>query len=179
MKRAVFLCLLCAAGSLTFGVARVSVDECESLTAQLRLPVKLKTRGKPARARWEQVDVVVSKLRESLPGKSCAFTFGQVFRSDKKEVYFPLTNNLVRTVPEEALKSIKVFSQEGYDLGEYEGRVAYERSGGLYVKNAYRLYYFQFKDKRGELQSTGNRLLLDNFVARWDDLKDRVLISTQ
>lgn len=155
-----------------------AADGCEILAGRLKFPVKLKTRGKPPRARWEQVDAVVTQLRNQLQGKQCEFTFQQVFRSDRTELYFPLTNNLVRTVPEEALKGLKIYGRQGEDLGQYQNRVVYEKSGGLYARQAYSLYYFQFLDLEGQLQSTGNRLLLDDFLVRWEDLKARVLIST-
>ena len=156
-------------------------DSCGSLAREAKLPVKLKTQGNPSRARWEQVDKVMSSLGKRLQGMDCEWTFGEIFRTgkDEEELYFPVTNNLVRQVPEGVLLGLQIFDQQGENIGEYEGRIAYERSRGVYIKEGYTLYYFQFKNNEGELQSTGNRLLLDKFLVRWDDLKDRTAISTR
>ena len=159
-----------------FGLGR---DSCGSVAQEAKLPVKLKTQGKPSRARWDQVDKVMTSLGKRLQGIDCEWIFGEIFRTGKKELYFPVTNNLVRQVPEGVLAGLQIFDQEGESIGEYEGRIAYERSAGLYIKEGYTLYYFQFKNNEGELQSTGNRLLLDKFLVRWDDLKGRRAISTR
>lgn len=175
MKRMCLLLLLLSVVSTT-----VAARDCEKVLTEMRLPAQLKTRGKPARVHWEQADAVITKLRNGLQGKECEFAFGQIFKAKKKKiVYFPLTNNVVRTTPAEALKGLEVFNQRGQILGQYEGRVTYERGGGTYAKNGYTLYYFQMKDQRGELQSTGNRLLLDDYLVKWEDLKNRVAISTK
>lgn len=144
---------------------------------ELKLPVKLKTRGKPRRAKWEQVDKVLTELRKNLQGTTCEFKFEEIFKTDKEKLYLPVTNNLVRTVSEAALAGVPIFNQSGERMGEYEGRVTYNRSGGLYVKKSYTLYYFQFRDTEGKLQSTGNRLLLDDYLVRWSDIKNRVAVN--
>lgn len=174
MRRILLLVLVM--GFASFGLAS---DRCGSIGHDLKLPVKLKTRGRPVRARWEQVDKVVTELRNSLQGKACEWTFGQVFKTGKEELYFPLTNNLIRTAPEGTLKGLNIFDREGKGVGDYERRVTYERSGGLYVKKGYTLYYFQYKDAKDELYTTGNRLLLDNYLVKWDDLAERTIISTR
>lgn len=157
----------------------LAADDCRELTESIRMPVNLKKRGKPSRARWEQVDKVLTGLRENSQGKVCEFTFAQVFRTKRKELLFPLTNNLLRTVPEGQLDGLGVMNQEGEPLGEYVGRVTYEKTGGLVGRKSYVLYYFQFRDLDGRLQSSGNRLLLDTFLVRWTDLKSRVAIDTR
>lgn len=156
--------------------------DCETLVADLKLPIALKTRGKPKTARWEQVEKVMTQLRDGLEGQSCELSFSQVFVSkSKKDIYFPLISNLLRTVPEESLVGLAVFSQDGYPMGNFENRVIYEKKG----EYNYQHYYFQFKDKSGELQSSGNRLLIDIatgkpfFIMKWADLKDRIAVSTQ
>lgn len=163
---------------LLFTSPAVEAEACQQVARQLELPVKVKTRGKPKRVRWEKVDEVLTKLREATEGQACHFSFGQVFRVDPETVFFPLTNNLLRTVSEEALQGVQVFATDGAPLGEFAGRVVYERSGGLYAQRSYALHYFQFKDLGGNLQSSGNRLLLDDFLVKWQDLKDRPLLSS-
>jgi hypothetical protein len=153
-------------------------DQCLMVLKNRKLPVKLETRGKPRRAKWEQVDQVLTGLREELQGLACEFRFDSVFTTKEDVLYIPLTNNLVRTVPAAALEGLAIFGQSGQAMGEYESRVTYDRSGGLYAKKSYTLHYFSFKDTRGQLQSTGNRLLLDDFLVRWRDVSDRVVINT-
>ncbi len=154
-------------------------DDCRELSESMRMPVKLKRRGKPSRARWEQIDKVLTGLREKAGGRVCALTFEQVFRTKREELLVPLTNNLLKTVPEQALQGLAVMDQKGEPLGEYVGRVTYEKTGGLVGRKSYVLYYFQFRDSEGQMQSTGNRLLLDYFLVRWADLKGRVAIDTR
>ena len=159
--------------------ARVPEEQCSLIARELKLPAKLKTRGKPHRARWEKVDEVISDLREKIEGTSCSLTLHQLFRPTKKELMFPLTNNLLRTTPDSSLEGVEVFNQQGQRLGQYANRVMYQRSGGLYKKRKYTLYYFQYKNSQGKLESTGNQLLLDFYLVRWDDIKERVVIAAE
>ncbi|MDA2924081.1 hypothetical protein MYX65_05390 [Acidobacteria bacterium AH-259-L09] len=152
-------------------------EPCSAALRELKLPVKLKTRGKPRRARWEQVDKMLTELRKNLQGATCEFKFEEIFKTDKEKLYLPVTNNLVRTVSEAALEGVPIFNQSGERIGEYIGRVTYNRSGGLYVTKSYTLYYFQFRDTQGKIQSTGNRLLLDDYLVRWSDIKNRVAVN--
>ena len=151
---------------------------CATVLKGKALPTKLKTRGPLQRARWEQIDEVLTGLREDLQGMACQVKFQEIFRTDKKELYIPLTNNLVRLVPEATLKGLPIFDQSGELLGEYENRVAYNRTGGLYVAESYTLFYFQFRDTQGDLQSSGNFLLLDDFLLPWNKVAERIAIET-
>ena len=40
------------------------------------------------------------------------------------------------------------------------------------MKKKYTRYYFQYRNSLGKLQSSGNQLLLDSYLVRWDDIKD-------
>ena len=149
---------------------------CQLIAKQLKLPVKLKTRGKPRRARWEQVDKALNELYAVAKNKSCSFVFSEVFSTRREDLYIPVTNSLVRLVPETSLEGLPIFYKSGEKLGEYVGRVMYERTGNLQFSRSYKLYYFQFKDSRGELQSAGSQLLLDDYLVRWSQLKDQVAV---
>ncbi len=155
----------------------VRSDSCAELVADLKLPKKMKTRGKPKIAKWEDVDKMLSELSERFDGTDCKLTFGEIFRHKDEKVYFPLTNTAIRIAPEEAFTGLVVFAKEGFELGPYVGRVRYERSGGLYARKSYQLYYFQYRDSDQKNQSVGNRLLLDEFVVKWPDLLDRVAVE--
>lgn len=152
--------------------------DCESILPGLKVPAKLKTRGKPKRGRWENVDKVVTRVRDAIEDKECSLTLEQLFRVRRREIFFPLTNNLLRTIPEESLEGVSVYSTDGERLGEFSNIVPYHRSGGLYAVRGYTLHYFQYRDEEGGLHSSGTDLLLDNFLLKWSEIKDRVVIST-
>ena len=151
---------------------------CTAVIKELNLPVKLKTRGKPRRARWEQVDGIISNLVKRLQETTCQFKFEEIFTTNRAELYFPITNSLVRTVPEGSLQGLGIHNQSGERLGEYDSRAIYSRAGGLNVRRSYTLHFFQFKDKQGRLQSTGNDLLLDSFLAQWHQIMNRTAIGS-
>lgn len=152
--------------------------DCESILPGLKVPAKLKTRGKPKRGRWENVDKVVTRVRDAVEDKECSLTLEQLFRVRRQEIFFPLTNNLLRTIPEESLEGVSVYSSDGERLGKFSNIVPYHRSGGLYAVRGYTLHYFQYQDEEGGLHSSGTDLLLDNFLLKWSEIKDRIVIST-
>jgi hypothetical protein len=162
-----------------FSVASVRADDCEAIVAEFELPVKLKTRGKTKVGKWEKVDEILNGVGKVSEKSSCEFLFGQLFRNKKEdELFLPLTNTVLRVVPEESLSGIEVFSKDGEPLGVYANRFSYERSGGLHLKKSYSIYYFQYLDLADKLQSVRRKgLLLDDFVVRWTDIKDKLAVS--
>ncbi len=163
-------------------VSPMAAQDCRTVLKEMKLPKKLKTRGKPKVLKWEDIDKVLNDIDLRLQGQTCSFTFGQLFSTKNEDAYFPLTNSLIRLVPESALSKLKVFNKEGDELGQFVGKVRYERTGGLYARDSYILYYFQYEASNGELESVGgqgSQLLLDAFTAPWSELKDRVALSTE
>ena len=154
-------------------------QDCQSILQEFKLPRKLKTRGKPKVLKWQDVDKTLNDVDRALQGKTCTFTFDQLFTTKNEEAYFPLTNSVVRLVPEESLIDARVFAKEGDELGKYAGRARYERSGGLYARESYIVFYFQYEDARGELQSVGTDLLFDSFTVPWSELRGLVALSTK
>ena len=155
---------------------------CEELVAKYKLPKDVGKRKGPDRLKWEDVDKLLTGIREDLQGRECQFTFSQIFQvKPKKEqtVYFPLTNTVLKTVPETALQGVQVFGVEGTPLGQYDSRVPHEKRGHGLAKTSYTLFSFQFKNPNGEFQSVGGRLLLDDFLVKWNDIKDKVAITTK
>jgi len=154
---------------------------CEEVTSIMKLPKDVGKRKGPARLKWEEVDKVLTTLREDLQGRECRFTFSGLFKVKGKKdevVFFPLTNNVLRTVPEPAFEGLQVFNSEGKALGQYDSRVPHEKSGGGLAKKSYTLFSFQYKNPQGEFEAVGGRLLLDGFLVKWDDIKDKVAITT-
>ena len=72
-------------------------------------------------------------MREAVEDQECSLTLEQLFQVRRQEIFFPLTNNLLRTIPEESLQGVAVYSSEGELLGEFSNTVPYHRSGGLYA----------------------------------------------
>ena len=151
---------------------------CAALLPAWKLPAELKTRGKPRRARWEEVDKIVTMVRKATQKKGCSLTVGQIFKVPRAEIFFPLTNNILRTIPEASFEGVSVHNQNGEVLGQLFNIVPYQRRGGLYATRSYTLYYFQFRDHKGALHSSGSELLLDNFLVKWDEIKDRLVVSS-
>lgn len=156
----------------------VQAEDCQDLLREMELPEELDTRGKPRVAEWEEVDKILNEVVQRLEGRSCRLTFGQIFRTDREELFFPLTNSVVRIVPEDAFNGTTVYTNEGTELGPYVGRVRYERSGNLYAQTSYSLFYFQYRGSDDKLHSVGSQLLLDSFVVEWEDIKDLTAVET-
>jgi hypothetical protein len=89
----------------------------------------------------------------------------------KSEILLPLTNSLLRFVPDDALTGLPVFDKVGTQVGAFTGLYSYERSGGLASANMFRLVLFQYTDKDGNVQSSSDRLLLDSFGVPWKDAR--------
>lgn len=163
---------------VSFNTGPILAAQCESLISELRLPVKAKTRGKPRVVRWELVDKTMNSL-DQLEGVSaeCKLTFGEIFESDRENLYFPLTNTLIRVAPEGTFNGLKFYSRDEVEQGTYEHRITFERTGGLYARNSYQVYIFQYTTPSGRLMKIGPQLLLDSFVLKWEDIKDKVAYS--
>jgi hypothetical protein len=184
MKRAAVFIVMMALGPLVFsqnGKNHLICGEpaCLQVVDEIKLPVRLKTRGKPQRAHWEQVDRTINTLQDRLQGRACSLRFEHLFQSRKDDVYFPLTNLLIRVMPETALSGVPVFNQSGDLLGSFASRFMVEKSGAFYNRQKVTLYFFQYKDDQGELHDSGRELLLDNYLVRWADVRDRVAMTTQ
>lgn len=145
---------------------------CLSALEERKLPIKLKTRGRVQTARWEQVDEVLAGLDRDTKTLECEFRFNDLFEVDRQDIYFPLTNNVVRTVPESSLVGLSVFNPSEELLGEYVSRVRYTRTGGLEKTDTYTLFYFQYQDSEGAIHTSGSQLLLDSYLVRWMDIAE-------
>ncbi len=154
-------------------------EDCASVAADLKLPQNLRSGGNPRILRWQQVDKALNELTQRLEGMECQFTFGELFRVRRDDVLFPLTNSVIRIAPEGTFAGLPIVTRDGLELGEYENRVRYERSGGLYARESYSLYYFQYRDDEDKIHSVGSRLLLGEFAVPWKEVADQVAVSTR
>ena len=168
MRKLAFFALL---GAISGGL---EAADCKAQLEAVGLPHTLKMRSKPQRARWQPVERILTDLREDLKGSPCTVLFKDAFLAKQSDYFFPLLNNLLRTVPETSLEGAGVYAQDGSLLGEFSNRVVFEKNGNF-------LYYFQFRDSSGELQSSGNRLLIDIpsrkpfFQLKWSEIAEREL----
>jgi hypothetical protein len=171
-------------------------------TASTGFPCRLKGRGKPKMLRWEEVDRclnsaaervdwdVLKRQLESLRAASGtsaeefrgtvesglsqhALTYERVFAVKDPEVLLPLTNSLLKFLPADSLEDVPVFDRVGTQMGTFLGTYSYERSGGLASANTYRLALFQYKDRNGNVQPAGDKLLLDSFGVPWKEAQNR------
>ena len=105
--------------SLNFGP--LLATQCDSLKNELKLPVKAKTRGKPKVIKWELVDKTMDSL-DKFEGASslCQMTFEQIFKTDRDDLYFPLTNTVIRLAPEGTFDGLKFYTKDEVEQGTFE-----------------------------------------------------------
>jgi len=109
---------------------------------------------------------VESALRER------ALSYDKVFRVKEKEAneaLLPLSNSLLKFLPEKSLADLAVYNQKGDLLGVFAGTYSFERSGGLEILTGYQIVNFQYTDSHGDAQTPGERFLLDSYGVPWRD----------
>jgi hypothetical protein len=205
---AAFLLTLLAGCAWAFGQApregfREKVDEIVSeayRAAARKFPCKVKTRGKPAILRWQQVDRCLNDANDRVDWEDLsqriqelrknsgysaadalsviessltahALPYERVFAVKNSKALLPLTNSLLKFLPEGSLLNLPVFDKSGSRLGEFAGAFAFEKSGGLNAANTFRMYLFQYTDAKGQMQTPAilGRLLLDSYGVPWKD----------
>jgi hypothetical protein len=172
-------------------------------TVASAFPCKLKSKGKPKMAPWQDVDKCLNgaaeridwpalageleKVRAAVPGLSAtefwtlvdsaftaqALTYEKVFELKNPETLLPLTNSLLKFLPADSLQGLDVVSKTGDRVGSFQGTYAYERSGGLATANSYQLIVFQYSDPAGNMQAAGEKLLLDSYGVPWKDARSQ------
>ncbi len=169
-------------------------------TAAEEFPCKMGTGGKPKMINWKDVEKCLNEAEERIDWEALtqhieallqegsftraemyeavessmsahAISYDRVFSVKKKEALLPLSNTILKFLPEDSLMDLPVFSKRLKEkIGTFAGAFTYERSGGLSAANTYRLSLFQYRDTKGDLQtpSLQNRLLLDSFGVPWE-----------
>ena len=162
-------------------------------------PCNLKSRGKPKMLRWQDVDEclnnaasrvnwdglyqILQDLRRSKPGYMSAelegvvvaslsaqsLTYEKVFKVKDTDALLPLTNSVLKFLPPDALQDLPVFDKTGTKAGAFAGTYSFERTGGSDSTGTYKLVLFQYRDLKGEIQSSSDRILLDSFGVPWTD----------
>lgn len=183
--------------------AQLLITQALRSNGKLHLPKKIKTHGNPKAARWEDVDTVLASLANRVDAKQLVGQLRDFHQkqsvSDRAEVLdaavekslaahvirfqdlftlddaalFPLTNSVLKYVPDASLVDVPVYDKKGKQLGKFSSKYTYERSGGLTGRQSYQLVFFQYLDENAKSQTTGADLLLDSYAVRWGDIKDR------
>jgi len=106
-----------------------------------------------------------------------AFLFDSVFIVNEKDVglaLLPLSNSLLKFLPEDSLAELTVYEKKGELLGVFVGPYSFERSGGLEILTGYYIVSFQYTDFRGNVQTPGERFLLDSYGVPWRDARPQL-----
>ena len=92
---------------------------------------------------------------------------------DKREdaVLLPLSNSLLKFLPENSLAGLTLYDKKGDLRGVFVGQYSYERSGGLEFLTGYNMVNFQYTDLNGNITAPGERFLLDSFGVPWSAAK--------
>jgi sporulation protein YlmC with PRC-barrel domain len=162
-------------------------------------PCKLKAGGKPKmlswqaiekcffkaynRIDWEGVSQKLKKIREegryqradvynaveaALTAR--ALKFDEVFTVKNEIALLPLSNSLLRSLPEESLINLPVYDKSGKQIGTFSGNYIFEKMGDI-SGNLQKYSLFQYTDANGKIHSSSDRLLLDSFGVPWKDAK--------
>lgn len=104
--------------------------------------------------------------------------YADLFTQDDGDL-LPITNTVLKFLPEETWKDVPVYDKKGQPLGRFMGKYPYEKSGGLLTTKTYRVYYFQYLDKENTSQTAAapDYIERDAFCVRWADVKDRPALT--
>ena len=167
-------------------------------SAAEKFPCKVKTRRNTEIMQWQQVDSCLNEasdrvdweglsrqiqdLRRSSGYSSTdmsaavesslsahAISYDKVFSVKDVDALLPLTNSLLKFLPEGSLMDFPVYEKSGKQIGTFSGAYSFEKTGGLTEGNVFRMASFQYTDREGNIQnpSTLNRLLLDSYGVSW------------
>lgn len=139
---------------LNEAVSRVSWDRLGDDIEVLRAQANV--------ASWEEILVFVRASFEVQ-----ALPYERVLTVKGDGVHLPLTNSVLKYLPEGSFQGFPVVDKTGTEVGTFGGVFFYERSGGLSSANKFKLALFQYTDRRGEIQTAADRLLLDSYGVPW------------
>ncbi len=170
--------------------------------ASVQFPCKAKSGGSPKMVRWQDVAKCVNYANDrvdwedisrqlqdirkefrvqaeemlSLAEASLAshkLSFDKVFIIKDERALLPLSNSLLKFLPEGSLQDLPVFEKAlKKQVGTFAGLYSFDKSGEL-SGNRSRLVLFQYNDLKGNIHSAAERLLLDQFGLPWKDAKSQ------
>jgi len=166
-------------------------------SASAEFPCRLKAGGKPKMLHWQAVEKCLSnaeecvdwegfyhqlqKIREEFRLQALDLTaavesslsahalpYDKVFLVTDIEALVPLSNALLRFLPENSLLDLPVYDKSGARVGTFAGVYSFEKVGQISgMQNRHAL--FQYTDSRGNMQAAPDKLLLDSFGVPWKD----------
>jgi hypothetical protein len=166
-------------------------------SAATKFPCKLKARGKANMLRWQDVEKCLNnahdrvdwanlsrqlqKIRENGRFQAAdvssvvesslsaqAMSYDKVFRVKEANALLPLSNSMLKFLPDDSLLNLPVFNNSGARVGAFSGRYSFEKVGEISgTRNRHSL--FQYMDLKGNVQSPPDKLLLDSFAVPWKD----------
>jgi hypothetical protein len=86
-----------------------------------------------------------------------ALHYNEIFDLKDTGVRLPLTNSVLKFLPDGSLQDLPVFQKDGNKVGTFAGVYYYEFGGGS------KLTLFQFVASDGKMQSAASKLLLDSY----------------
>jgi hypothetical protein len=166
-------------------------------SASAKFPCKLKAKGKAKMLRWQDVEECVNaafdrvdwtliskQLREIREKERYASTemtlaiedaltahalpYSEVFLVKEQKALLPLSNSLLKFLPNESLVDLPVYSKSGTKIGVFAGIYRFEKYGAI-SGNKYLRSLFQYTDLKGKMQTPSDKLLLDSFGVPWKD----------
>jgi len=178
--------------------AKVDVVISEAYqSASAVLPYKLKAGGKPKMLSWQGIEKCFYKAYERIDWDGLAkkikkirdegryqridvlnaieaslsehaLPFNKIFLVKNTEALLPLSNSILRSLPEDSLMNLPVYDKSGKQVGTFAGSYTYEKMGNI-SGNMQRHSLFQYTDMNGKIHSSSDRLLLDSYGVPWKD----------
>lgn len=108
----------------------------------------------------------ISILEASFAARAVPFENVFAVKEKDEKVLLPLSNSLLKFLPEGSFRDLAVFDSKGKQIGTFVGTYAFERSTGIAGSP---LIYFQYADQNGNVRGAPERLLLGEYGVRWKD----------
>jgi hypothetical protein len=101
-----------------------------------------------------------------------ALPYNKLFRVKSKNAFLPLTNSILKYALQDTLMGKPIFLQKGREpVGMFAGIFTYEKAGAMATGNTYRLSMFQYTDAQKIMETPTEKLLLDAYGVRWNDIE--------
>jgi len=166
-------------------------------SASSTFPCKLKADGKPKMLSWEGIEKCFYKANEKIDWESLirkiqeirdngryqnfdmlsaiepslsahALQFDKVFRVKEADALLPLSNSILRFLPENSLMNLPVYDKSGKRVGTFSGGYTFEKMGE--ISGSKQLHsLFQYTDSNGRIHASSDKLLLDSFGVPWKE----------
>jgi hypothetical protein len=120
--------------------------------------------------RYQKYDMI-NAVEASLTAH--ALPFDKVFLVKESEALLPLSNTILKSLPEDSLMNLPVYDKSGKRVGTYSGGYTFEKFGEISGKQQ-RHALFQYTDPSGRIYSSSDRLLLDSFGVPWKEADSQI-----